>query len=592
MTRSAAAVSMSAEELEVRLSKFLVSTGCSAQHGIMADKKDEPGSTSKQISPSLTRDGDAEVPPSLADAQVQDEQQFQVSESRKIGVTGAVFLILNKMIGTGSEYQCVVPSELEWASNTKTVFSTPSGIFASTGSVGISLILWLFGGILTFAGMSVFLEYGLAIPRSGGEKNYLERVYRHPKYLATCVLASQMILLGFSTGNSLAFGRYVLFASGSEQPDGWLARGLGIICVTFAVLLHALLPKWGVRLVNVLGIFKVVVLLFIVFSGFAALAGHRRVPDPHNFDNAFRTEEGEGYGNGGLYGYATALLRIIYSYKGWENANYVLGELKEPRRTLAVAAPLAVGGVTILYVLANVAYFAAIPKGDLATSEVIVAGLFFRNVFGDSAGARSLPVFVALSNLGNVLAVSFAHARVNQELAKEGLLPFSKFWASNKPMNAPAASVSAPSHVHCGTISLTCALALPPLDRHGHRPGSTPSWSCIQLHRRPLHVPRCLDQLLCRRWAHLPALHRVGELDVAVAYLPSDFGSLSGHECVPGHCAVHSTDWKLERRRISILHLSSCWSGCPASWSRLLDILDQSTAEYWWVQGRGRADCV
>lgn len=60
------------------------------------------------------------------------------------------------------------------------------------------------------------------------------------------------------------------------------------------------------------------------------------------------------------------------------------------------------------------AYFAAIPKEDLAKSEVIVAGLFFRNVFGNSAGARSLPAFVALSNLGNVLAVSFAHARVNQ----------------------------------------------------------------------------------------------------------------------------------------------------------------------------------
>ena len=103
--------------------------------------------------------------------------------------------------------------------------------------------------------------------------------------------------------------------------------------------------------------------------------------------------------------------------------------------------PLAVGGVTILYVLANVAYFAAIPKSDLANSEVIVAGLFFRNVFGNSASVRALPVFVALSNLGNVLAVSFGHARVNQEFGKEGLLPFSRFWASIKPFNAPASAL-------------------------------------------------------------------------------------------------------------------------------------------------------
>ena len=331
------------------------------------------------------------------------------------------------------------------------VFSTPSGIFAATGSVGVSFILWLVGGILTFCGISVFLEFGLAIPLSGGEKNYLERVYKHPRYLATCVLASQMILLGFSTGNALAFGRYVLYASGWGSNDGWAARGVGIASVTFAVALHAVAPKWGVRLFNVLGIFKVVTLLFIVFSGFAALAGHRRVPNPHNFDNAFRIEEGEGYGGGGAQAYSNAILNVIYSYKGWENANYVVAELKNPRKTLAIAAPLAVGGVTILYILANVAYFAAISKEELATSDVLVAGVFFKNMFGDSAGARVLPVFVCLSNLGNVLAVSFAHARLNQELAKEGMLPFSRFWASNKPFNAPTASVSySPPHLHAG----------------------------------------------------------------------------------------------------------------------------------------------
>ena len=298
------------------------------------------------------------------------------------------------------------------------------------------------GGIITFTGLSVYLEFGLAIPRSGGEKNYLERVYRHPRYLATCVLASQMILLGFSTGNALAFGRYVLYASGSSEGDGYAARGIGVACATFAVGLHAVLPKWGMRLVNVLGIFKVVILLFIVFSGFAALAGRKRVPDTGNFKNAFDLSEADRWGGGGVYQYASALLRIIYSYKGWENANYVLSEVKSPKRTLGLAAPLAIGGVTTLYVLANVAYFAAIPKDQLVESDAIVAGVFFTNVFGDNAGTRVLPVFVCLSNLGNVLAVSFAHARLNQEMAKEGLLPWSRFWASNKPFNTPSASVS------------------------------------------------------------------------------------------------------------------------------------------------------
>ncbi|KAL2176389.1 amino acid permease-domain-containing protein [Thermothelomyces heterothallicus CBS 202.75] len=340
----------------------------------------------------------------------------------KIGVAGAVFLILNKMIGTG-------------------IFSTPSSIFAATGSVGISLLLWAVAGLLTLSGLGVYLEFGLAIPRSGGEKNYLERIFSRPRHLATSVFAVQIVLLGFSAGNALAFGRYVLLAVGHPMPDGWVPRLIAVACITLVVLLHALLPRWGLRLTNALGIFKVLVLLLIVFSGFAALAGYRLVPDPHNFDDFWAIEKGDGYGGGGAYAYATALLQVVYSYKGWENANYVMGELRNPQRTLKIAAPLAVVGITLLYVLANVAYFAAIPKAELAKSEVIVAGLFFRNMFGESAAARSLPALVALSNIGNVLAVSFAHSRVNQELAREGVLPWSKFWASTRPFKTPAASL-------------------------------------------------------------------------------------------------------------------------------------------------------
>lgn len=69
----------------------------------MADRKgDSAPKSGEQYSSALARDEDS--PPDYASGQIQDEQAFQFSESRKIGVTGAVFLILNKMIGTGSEW--------------------------------------------------------------------------------------------------------------------------------------------------------------------------------------------------------------------------------------------------------------------------------------------------------------------------------------------------------------------------------------------------------------------------------------------------------------------------------------------------------
>jgi len=86
-------------------------------------------------------DHDGAPPPEYTNGIIQDENTYQYDDSRKLGITGSVFLILNKMIGTGSKCLC---SE-EYLSSQCTVFSTPSGIFAATGSVGVSLFLWVIG---------------------------------------------------------------------------------------------------------------------------------------------------------------------------------------------------------------------------------------------------------------------------------------------------------------------------------------------------------------------------------------------------------------------------------------------------------------
>ena len=74
------------------------------------------------------------------------------------------------------------------------VFSTPSSVFAATGSVGVAIMLWIIGGVLTFCGLSVFLEFGLAIPRSGGVKNYLERSF-NPTLMQSCIYIFYCVFL-------------------------------------------------------------------------------------------------------------------------------------------------------------------------------------------------------------------------------------------------------------------------------------------------------------------------------------------------------------------------------------------------------------
>lgn len=189
---------------------------------------------------------------------------------------------------------------------------------------------------------------------------------------------------------------------------------------------------------NIVGMIKIFVLLLIVVAGWAVLGGavsKERIPNPQaSFQNSFAGTSSSGY-----Y-WAIALFKVLNSYTGWSNAAYVLNEVKNPVRTLKIAGPLGLGTCGVLYMLANVAYFAAATKEEVAASGQTVASLFMSKVFG-TAGEKAISALVAVSAFGNVMTVTFAQARVNQELAKEGVIPFPKFWASSWPAGAPGAGL-------------------------------------------------------------------------------------------------------------------------------------------------------
>lgn len=94
------------------------------------------------------------------------------------------------------------------------IFSTPASVTESLGSVGASLMFWVLGLFLAAAGLCVWLEFACMIPRSGGEKIYLEAVYKKPRLLITIVFAVQAIALGF-TGTFYTLTEY----RRTEMPD-------------------------------------------------------------------------------------------------------------------------------------------------------------------------------------------------------------------------------------------------------------------------------------------------------------------------------------------------------------------------------------
>ncbi|RMZ78328.1 hypothetical protein DV738_g3885, partial [Chaetothyriales sp. CBS 135597] len=364
----------------------------------------------------VTPDSQSDSSDSLQVGELRLEETAAGGLGRHLGVFSTTFLIIGRIIGTG-------------------IFSTPGSIVESVGSVGASLMLWVLGLVMSFAGLCIWLEFGCMIPRSGGEKVYLEAAYRRPKLLATVVFAFQIILLGFTAQGCIVFASNIIVAAGRTATE-WEKRGIAIAVIVFVTLLHTFFPKLGVQGMNAVGVIKIVVLLFIVVTGWVVLGGGvSRIEDPHaNFHDAFSGSVKSGNV------YATALFKVLNSYAGWSNAAYVLNEVRNPVRTLKIAGPLGLATCGTLYILANVAYFSAATPEELSSSGITVGSFFMLKVFG-TAAQKALSVLIAISALGNVMTVTFAQARVNQELAKEGVIPFPKFWASSWPFGSPSAGL-------------------------------------------------------------------------------------------------------------------------------------------------------
>jgi amino acid transporter len=315
--------------------------------------------------------------------------------------------------------------------------------------------------LISFCGLAVYLDLGTAIPRSGGERIYLERIFQKPRMLATCMFMSYVVLLGFSTPNCIVLGEYVMYAL-EIDVNRWNVRTIAVGVITLLCIIHARYQKLGLRIINVLGVGKMLILVIVILSGIAgALMGvgssssplTRRNPrlgggiggplddilltDAHlstaqqNFRSLFSGSSTQPYD------YATALLKILYCFRGYSTANQVLSEVRNPIPTLRLAAPIALSLVSLGYILANIAYFLVVSKDDFRSSGVVIAGHFFRNIFGEVIGENVLPLFIIISAFGNIAATSFAQARVNQELGRDGLLPFSRFFAGKNEWDSP-----------------------------------------------------------------------------------------------------------------------------------------------------------
>ncbi|KAB5523079.1 amino acid permease-domain-containing protein [Coniochaeta sp. 2T2.1] len=329
-----------------------------------------------------------------------------------VGAVTIIFLNISKMIGTG-------------------VYSTPASIYRGTGSVGLSMIYWALGFFTSIASLSVYLEFASYFPnRSGSEVVYLEQAYPRPRWFFPTAFAVQTVILSFSSSNAIVLAQY-LFRINGHVPTDWQLKGVAIAGYTVATLFVFFNTKFSYWFSNAVGIVKLLTLIFIAITGLVVLGGHTKVADPTaNFREPFE-------GKATPYGLTNALVKIIFSYAGYENAFNVVNEVRNPIKQLRRNAFIALAIVTILYIFANIAYFSAVPKQDIAKAKQIAASLFFTAVFGSSRAVKGLNFLIALSSFGNLLAVLLGTSRLIRECGRQGVLPYPRFWASTRPFGTP-----------------------------------------------------------------------------------------------------------------------------------------------------------
>lgn len=276
------------------------------------------------------------------------------------------------------------------------------------------------------AGLTVYLEYAAYFPsRSGSEVAYLEQAYPRPRFFFPTIYALETVVLAFSSSNAIVLANYT-FAMAGRTGSAWEIKAVAAAAYTLATLFVIFNSRLSYWFSNGIGVIKLATLVFIAITGFVVLGGHTSVADPGaNFTNAFD-------GATSVYGVTNALYSVVYAYTGYNNVFYVTAEIKDPVKKLRNYGYAALFITATLYLLANIAYFAAIPAADLAAGREVAIRLFFTNVFGSTNAVRGLNFLIVLSAFGNLITVLLGDSRAIREVGRQGVIPFTRFWVSTK----------------------------------------------------------------------------------------------------------------------------------------------------------------
>jgi basic amino acid/polyamine antiporter, APA family len=309
----------------------------------------------------------------------------------------AAALVVSNMIGTG----------VFTALSFQIIGFSPKGTSLLSDSVFPLIMLWVGGGVLALCGALCYAELATALPRSGGEYNFLSRIY-HPAVGFCAGLTS--VTIGFAAPIAIsaeAFGQYIC------QALPVLSRAMpnnGEHLMTFLLVVGTTAAH--LRSLRFTGAFQaaattltVLLLLSFIIFGFGAATPQPIIFRPHVTDWSLLFSASFG----------SSLIWVMYSYSGWNAAAYIVEEVRNPARALPRALILGTGFVILLYVAVNAVFLYSTPLGALANPKLIVAHIAGTQIFG-AAGARITSGLICVGLIANVSGMMWVGSRVTEAM--------------------------------------------------------------------------------------------------------------------------------------------------------------------------------
>ncbi|HQX81377.1 MAG TPA: amino acid permease [Vicinamibacterales bacterium] len=309
-----------------------------------------------------------------------------MSFRRALGPFDATMIVIGGIIGSG-------------------IFINPYLVARQLDSTGLVLLAWVAGGAIALAGAFAYAELGQRLPRAGGQYVYLSEAW-HPLvgFLYGWALLF-MIETGAMAAVAITFAQYASRMTGGTGADPQLIAVAAIVVLS---VINYVGVKPGSQVLNVFVILKVAAigaLILFAWSGPAAPGWMTAVRIDDTPSTALT--------------FGVALIPILFAYGGWQNANYVAEEMRDPRRDLPKSLILGTFVVVAVYLLANVAYVRTLGLDGLAATETPAAEAAGR-WFG-SLGERLIAGAIAISTFGFLNLAILAPTRVYFAMARDGV---------------------------------------------------------------------------------------------------------------------------------------------------------------------------